>query len=120
MEWMVTAAGDAPRASFKLTERGKAEFAERETELADGTLELAERKNAGSVLCPKDAASPAAAAARVMLLPPSYLYPVPNNAEGDLIGDGREDGVRDRAGHFFSVESLAAHLWGRSWQQGIS
>lgn len=56
----------------------------------------------------------------MMILPPSYLYPIPNNAvaakEGTLIGDGMESGVRERAGDFFAAESLAAHLWGRSWQ----
>lgn len=55
-----------------------------------------------------------------MILPPSYLYPIPNNAaaakDGRLVGDGVESGVRERAGNFFSPESLAAHLWGRSWQ----
>lgn len=56
----------------------------------------------------------------MMILPPSYLYPIPNNAvaaiEGSLIGDGMENGIRERAGDFFSAESLATHLWGRSWQ----
>lgn len=56
----------------------------------------------------------------MMILPPSYLYPIPNNAvgatEGSLVGDGMESGVRERAGEFFASESLAAHLWGRSWQ----
>lgn len=65
--------------------------------------------------------APSAAGSLVMMvLPPSYLYPVPNNAvaatEGSLVGDGSESGVRERAGDFFSAESLAAHLWGRSWQ----
>lgn len=62
----------------------------------------------------------AAALSSVMVLPPSYLYPIPNNAaeakDGRLVGDGIESGVRERAGDFFSPESLAAHLWARSWQ----
>ncbi|CAN0053305.1 unnamed protein product [Ectocarpus fasciculatus] len=76
-------------------------------------------------------AAPAAAAAAAvatlaatppaMILPPSYLYPVPNNAAaakaGLLIGDGTESEVRERVGGYLSSESLAAHLWGRSWQQ---
>lgn len=66
------------------------------------------------------AAPPAAAPPVAMVLPPSYLYPIPNNAvaatDDLLIGDGMESGVRERAGSFFAEESLAAHLWGRSWQ----
>ncbi|CAM9629385.1 unnamed protein product [Ectocarpus sp. 8 AP-2014] len=62
-----------------------------------------------------------AATPPAMILPPSYLYPVPNNAAaakaGLLIGDGTESGVRERVGGYLSSESLAAHLWGRSWQQ---
>ncbi|CAN0375651.1 unnamed protein product, partial [Ectocarpus sp. 8 AP-2014] len=61
-----------------------------------------------------------AATPPAMILPPSYLYPVPNNAAaakaGLLIGDGTESGVRERVGGYLSSESLAAHLWGRSWQ----
>ena len=52
----------------------------------------------------------------VMILPPSYFYPVPNNVVGDLVGDGSDRGVFDRAGHYFARESLAAHLWAKSWQ----
>lgn len=66
-------------------------------------------------------AAAAAPAAAVMILPPSYLYPIPNNAAaakaGVLIGDGTESGVHERAGDFIFAESLAVHLWGRSWQQ---
>lgn len=54
--------------------------------------------------------------AAVMILPPSYFYPVPNDVEGDLVGDGNEAGVIDRIGRYFSRESLAAHLWAKSWQ----
>ena len=108
MEWMVAATDDASHAAIKRTDRGITKLAEENIELAEGITELAE------------GASPAVAAARVMLLPPSYLYPVPNNVESDLIGDGGEEGIRDRAGGFFSEESLAAHLWGRSWQRGLS
>lgn len=54
-----------------------------------------------------------------MVLPPSFFYPVPNNVKGDSIGDGAEDGVRKRVETFFSDESLAAHLWAKSWQEGI-
>ena len=108
MEWMVAATDDASRAAIKLSDGKIIKLAEEKIEQAEGITELAE------------GISPAVAAARVMLLPPSYLYPIPNNAEGDLIGDGGEDGVRERSGRFFSDESLAAHLWGRSWQQGIS
>lgn len=52
----------------------------------------------------------------VLVLPPSYFYPVRNDVKGDLIGDGNEHGVHERAGRFFAKESLAAHLWGKSWQ----
>lgn len=52
-----------------------------------------------------------------MVLPPSYFYPVPNDMEGDLLGDGSEGGIESgRAGQFFREESLAAHLWAKSWQ----
>lgn len=54
----------------------------------------------------------------MMVLPPSFFYPVPNDTKGCLIGDGGEDGIRaGRAGRFLSEESLAAHLWGKSWQK---
>lgn len=53
-----------------------------------------------------------------MVLPPSYFYPVPNDIKGDLVGNGRGDAIRAaRAGEFFREESLAAHLWAKSWQQ---
>lgn len=62
----------------------------------------------------------AGASPAIMVLPPSYLYPIPNNAAaakaGVLIGDGTENGIRERAGDLLSAESLAVHLWGRSWQ----
>lgn len=62
-----------------------------------------------------------------MVFPPSYFYPVPNSAEGDLIGDGEEDviraggngssgGVGGSIGVWLREESLAAHLWAKSWQ----
>ena len=54
--------------------------------------------------------------AAVMILPPCYFYPVPNDVEGDLVGDGNEGGVIDRVGRYFSRESLPAHLWAKSWQ----
>ncbi|CAM9778082.1 unnamed protein product [Laminaria digitata] len=122
MEWMVTATDDASRSAVELAE-GEKELAGAKIELAEGGKELAEAKIelAEAIAELAEGTSPAvAAAARVMLLPPSYFYPVPNNAEGNLIGNGGEDGVRERAGRFFSEESLAAHLWGRSWQRGIS
>ncbi|CAM9368441.1 unnamed protein product [Scytosiphon promiscuus] len=66
------------------------------------------------------ASTVAAIPTAIMILPPSYLYPIPNNAAaakaGVLIGDGRESGIRERAGDLLSSESLAVHLWGRSWQ----
>lgn len=108
MEWMVAATDDASYTAIQATDGEVTKLAEENIELAEGMTEVVE------------GASPAVAATRVMLLPPSYLYPVPNNAEGDLIGDGGEEGVRERAGRFFSEESLAAHLWGRSWQRGLS
>lgn len=66
---------------------------------------------------PFDAAGAATVGSTTMVLPPSYFYPVPNNTTGDLIGDGREDGIRAAgAGRWFREESLAAHLWAKSWQ----
>lgn len=78
------------------------------------------RQGRGDAADTAAAAPPAAAPPVAMVLPPSYFYPIPNNAvvaTGDLlIGDGMESGVRERAERFFGEESLAAHLWGRSWQ----
>lgn len=54
----------------------------------------------------------------VMVLPPSSFYPVPNDVKGDLIGDGSPRVVWERVRQCLSKESLAAHLWGKSWQSG--
>ncbi|CAM9490094.1 unnamed protein product [Hapterophycus canaliculatus] len=92
--------------------------------LAQGRGDIPTRTHPSST-CRRSEGVPAttavAAPPAVMILPPSYLYPIPNNAAeakaGVLIGDGMENGVRERAGGFISAESLAVHLWARSWQQ---
>lgn len=69
----------------------------------------------------KVAAAAVAVGSTTMVLPPSYFYPVPNNTTGDLIGNGREDEIRaSGAGRWFREESLAAHLWAKSWQGPVA
>ncbi|CAM9411651.1 unnamed protein product [Choristocarpus tenellus] len=55
---------------------------------------------------------------RVMVFPPAFFYPIPNNAPGDMVGE--EGGIAmilAKCKGFLQEESLAAHLWARSWQQ---
>ncbi|CAM9921456.1 unnamed protein product [Discosporangium mesarthrocarpum] len=53
---------------------------------------------------------------RVMILPPSFFYPVPNDAPPGLLGDGSKHGLLARLKMHLHQESLAVHLWAKSWQ----
>lgn len=110
--------GDSPSAGFAAAAAGGAP----NCTFAPSSPSYRESRGGVGTTASTTAPPPAGPPPVMMVLPPSYLYPIPNNAvgatEGSLIGDGMESGVHERAGEFFAAESLAAHLWGRSWQDG--
>ncbi|CAM9757347.1 unnamed protein product [Phaeothamnion confervicola] len=50
---------------------------------------------------------------RILVLPPTYFYPVPNDRPVEL---GSAGDVDASLSEWVRPESLAIHLWARSWQ----